>query len=209
MKKLLLLLALGCLWGGGSELWKAVFHGNPVAMNLSTSAAPDLPPYFTLTNVSIEPLDAVYYKQGGIAKALLPVRPAGEKDESPIHVLLATEDPDVLKLKDTPENNKLSVDILKNALAITTTWRAKKQIVGVPDSHNLKDQERQQLIKVQPLLAPDFVIVTEGKGPSAMVGLLALAAGVGFAALLFHLVRDKAPASVATAPPAVAEPPKP
>jgi hypothetical protein len=204
MKKLLFILVLGCFWGGGSELWNALFHSKPVIVEVPANAAPDLPAYFTLANVSIDALDAIYFKQIGEAKAFLPVRPSGAKDDTPIHVLLITTDPEVLKLKDAPEGEKLTVEVLKRALAVTKAWKEKKQVVGVPDRHNMKDKERKKLREVQPLLAQDFVVVTEGDGPSAMVGLLVLGAGVGFAALFLYLSRDKTP----TLAPAGAEPPK-
>lgn len=202
MKKFLLLAIIGCFGSGGVELWNALFHGKPVEIAVPANAAPALPPFFTLTNLSIEALDAIYFKQLGQPKAFVPVRASGAKDDSPIHILLITADPALLKLQDTPENNKLTVDILKDALTVTNAWRAKKQFVGVPDSHSMKDKERQELIKAQPLLAPDFVIVTDGDGPSLAVGVILLAAGVGLVALWVLLGREK-PTSTA-----VAEPPK-
>ena len=40
MKKLLFILVLGCFWGGGSELWNALFHGKPVIVKVPANADP-------------------------------------------------------------------------------------------------------------------------------------------------------------------------
>jgi len=185
-----LMLVFACviilLFGMGAQgIYTAMKNRKPVVMSwedfsrLKPKAA-----WLTLTNCTIDLSSASYqtlrYQNVEIPSELfIPVRSASEKEPVKDTILLATRDPELMKTVREMESQP-SLEELKEWIA-RNTGRVfmRRDVQGlVQFGVELDRGEKRKLAKLQINLAPDFIILEEGKRPeiTQSIGYLALGA---------------------------------
>ncbi len=188
------LVALGALymlWMGGQGMYTSIKNHAP--MELACENYDDVKPnkeWLKLTACELNVLESSYMEENGkVTELFIPARGPGEEEGDPIHVLLATDDRDLLALT----NEMIKLETEAELMAYFAKHRSQlyvtRDVQGlVRYGVDLDDGDRADLKGLDDSLATDFVIVDDGKEPGfgKSLGLLGggsvLLLGIGAAA---------------------------
>lgn len=217
---------LAFLLGGGQNIYTALKDRNITEVSIidfeQTKPSAN---WLKITNGELDVLDAAF-SHGRIDKkpdeVIVPYVPAGSSAEDrKVHVLLKTKNPDLLQfVKDTYDmETRLGSDAseakqAQAAIELLTKHAdklAKEQAInglvefGIDSSSKEKDQIR----KLFPNLAPDFVVVRDGKKPEMGFGIFMLLAGCALGYFMFRPGKTVEPPPLPPTPPPLKPPPLP
>jgi hypothetical protein len=163
------LVGLYLLWTGGQGLYTAVKNREPfqVACQNYGEVRPSQE-WLELTGCSLNLLEASYTETGGsVTELFIPARGENEDgDGTPIHVLVATKDPDLLGIANQLIKIEDETEMMKFAVENGDKMFPTRNVSGlVRYGVDLDDDERSQLKNLDANLSENFVIVDEGKSP--------------------------------------------
>ena len=184
----LLLAGFVFLIHGGTALYSAAINRQPVLVPCDQffrqrpSAL-----WLRVTGCEIDYLNAAYRESNGrLDELFLPIRPPSQPPTSPVTLVVATSDPQVLAIAGTAiGNNRLPdqdayVGMMRR---IVTMLRASKEVEGYARSGFIERlQTRRALAGLAAPLAPDFVVLDLHGRPSLMRP--GIEAGIGLGLLL-------------------------
>jgi len=185
------------LFGMGAQgIYTAVKNRKPVVMSCEEfSRIKPKAAWLALTNCTIDLSSAAYetliYQNVAIPSELfIPVRSASEKEPVKDTVLLATRDPELMKtlreMESQPSEEALKEWIARNVERVFMRRDVKGLVqFGV----ELDTKQRRKLAKLQDNLAPDFIILSEGKKPEFTQSFGYLALGSVFVVISVVMVR--------------------
>ena len=192
------------LFGMGAQgIYTAAKNRKPVVMSwedfsrLKPKAA-----WLAITNCTIDLSSAAYqtlrYQNVEVPSELfIPVRSASEKEPVKDTILLATRDPELMKtvreMESQPSREELKEWIARN----TDRVFMRRDVKGlVQFGVELDGGEKRKLAKLQNNLAPDFIILEEGKRPQITQSIGYLALGAVFVVISVVVVkRGREPAA--------------
>lgn len=194
----LLLVSLVLLAHGGEGLYHAATNRQPVALtcNQLVQQRPRAM-WLRVSGCDIDYLGAGYRESNGhLDELFFPMRPPSQPPTSPIALVVATADPQVLAVAARTIGNNQQPDqetYLVMMLRIVTMLRASKEVDGYARSGIIERlQTRRALAGLSAPLAPDFVALDLHAKPSSVTP--GIEAGVGLALLLAALAsRRRAP----------------
>ena len=194
----LLLVSLVLLAHGGEGLYHAATNRQPVAVtcNQLVQQRPRAL-WLRVSGCDIDYLGAGYRESNGhLDELFFPMRPPSQPPTSPIALVVATADPQVLAIAAKTIGNNQQPDqetYLVMMLRIVTVLRASKEVDGYARSGFIERlQTRRALGGLTSPLAPDFVALDLHAKPSFVTP--GIEAGIGLALLLAALAsRRRAP----------------
>jgi len=204
-----LLLSIVFIIGGGQSLYTSFKDRRPTEVSLESLA--DKKPeakWLKIKGGSLDTISAAYFSAFGAGKAksvyvplvLEETDPRGE----PIHVLVLTEDPKLVKFtNEVRELDKEGTPVTKIhefMLANKDKLRVPRTVQGlVQFGMDSDDRKEQKLRNLFPNLTDDVIIIEEGKKPSMAAGFGSLGAGILIGAIGVLLKNRKS--GSATPPP--------
>jgi hypothetical protein len=194
----LLLVSLVFLAHGGEGLYHAATNRQPVAVtcNQLVQQRPRAL-WLRVSGCDIDYLGAGYRESNGhLDELFFPMRPPSQPPTSPIALVVATSDPQVLAVAAKTIGNNQQPDqetYLVMMLRIVTMLRASKEVDGYARSGVIERlQTRRALAGLTAPLAPDFVALDLHAKPSFVTP--GIEAGIGLVLLLAALAsRRRAP----------------
>ncbi len=173
--------ALYLMWMGGQGLYTSVKNRTP--MELACEHYDDVKPnkeWLRLTGCDLNLMESSYKEENGKAVELfIPARGPGEKEGDPIYVLLATDDEDLLALTNEMMNFETERELMNYFSKHRSKLHFKRDVQGlVRYGVDLDDSDRAELAGLDAALAPDFVIVDDGKDPAFAKSLGFLGGGI-------------------------------
>lgn len=205
----LLLVSLVLIAHGGEGLYHAATNRQPVAVTCS-QLVQQRPRalWLRVSGCDIDYLGAGYRESNGrLEELFFPMRPPSQPPASPIALVVATADPQVLAIAAKTIGNNQQPDqesYLVMMLRIVTMLRASKEVDGYARSGFIERlQTRRALAGLTAPLAPDFVVLDLHAKPSLVIP--AITVGIGLALLLAALAlrRRRPRAAVVDEPMAV------
>lgn len=195
MKFFLFFVSIALIWGGGQALYTNATNLEPSEYSFSNyiTEKPQQK-WLTLTNCELNLLDASYFSYFGATEATeiyIPVKSPDAGKMEFTHVLLASKDPEMLRvyneLMSMEDESQIIVYTLQNRDSIFI----QKDLTGlVRFGIELDDEDRQELQDLNENLASDFVIIDEGLKPDWSHAAL-LPAGLLLLAWIFGLIGKK------------------
>jgi hypothetical protein len=178
------------LWSGGQGLYTALKNREPFQVACQNYG--DVKPsreWVALTGCSLSLMEASYIESGGTVEELfIPARGEGQEEGAPIHVLVATKDPDLLAAANQLIKIEDETELMKFAVEHHEQMFRTKDVTGlVRYGVDLDDSDRAKLKSLDATLAENFVILDDGRSPGYgrslgfMTGgaLLVIVTGVG------------------------------
>jgi hypothetical protein len=166
---LAILGGLYLLWAGGQGIYTAATNREPfqVACGSYGEVKPSSE-WLELTGCSLSLMEASYTEvDGKVVELFIPARGENSQEGSTVHVLVATKDATLLSLA----NQLISI---QDEQALMTFAMQNGQVMGtqrdvrglVRYGVDLDDDEAAQLKNLDSTLAPDFIILDDGKEPA-------------------------------------------
>ena len=185
MKFLLVILAAACIWIGAQGLLSAVSFGTPAEYTIEEfiSKRPG-EEKVTLTGVQMDISLAIYASSGKSKNYYVAARPAEWTAKEQIHLLIAVQDPEILKV--IHELEEIEVE-LQDEFMLENSDRVfvEKSITGRLRGHGGLDEDvENNLRKFETNLAQDFFVLEE-KGRPNWFRIACLPAGLGILGFLF------------------------
>lgn len=201
---LLIIITLGLLWGGGQEIYTSIRNQKPLVMTCQEYL--DQRPsseWVTLTDARLDFLNSAVLKSklGDRTKEVfIPLKGKNDNPERAIQLLLASDSAETISLMDTMsvalEKAKTPADVSPDILE---KFREVKTVSGlIRFGINADSRTEEKLAKLGLPLAADYVMLNEGKSPSAVTGLIMFGLGL---LLVGYQVRKALAAPNDTAPP--------
>lgn len=183
--------ALYMMWMGGQGLYTSIKNRAP--MELACENYDEVKPnkeWLKLTGCELNVLESSYMETGGkVTELFIPARGPGDEEGDPIHVLVATKDRELLSLANDMMKLENEAELMTYFAQHADKLYLRRDVQGlVRYGVALDDDDRADLEGLDETLAPDFVIVDDGKEPGfgKSVGLLGggtvLLLGIGAAA---------------------------
>jgi hypothetical protein len=168
----LLLVSLVFLAHGGEALYHATTNRQPAIVTCDQFVRhPPNALWLRVTGCNVDDLGAGYRESNGrLDELFLPMRPLSQPPTSPVALVVATNDPQVLAFAGTTIGNNQQPD--QDAYAgmmrrIVTMLRASKEVEGYARSGVIERlQSRRALAGLTAPLAPDFVVLDLHARPS-------------------------------------------
>ena len=156
------------LWAGGQGLYTVAKNRKP--FEVSCQSYPQVQPsqeWLELTGCSLSLLDASYTEtSGSVTELFIPARGESDAEGSPVHVLVATKDPELLGLANQLVKIEDQGEMMRFSLEHGDRMFPTRDVTGlVRYGVDLDDDERAQLQGLDDALAENFVILDEGKEP--------------------------------------------
>ena len=185
------------LFGMGAQgIYTAVQNGKPVVMSCEDfSRIKPKATWLALTNCTIDLSSAAYqtliYRNVEVPSELfIPVRSAAEKEPVKDTVLLATRDPELMKTLREMESQASREDLKEWIARNTDRVFMRRDVKGlVQFGVELDARQKRKLAKLQDNLAPDFIILEDGKRPEVTQSIGYLALGAVFVVISVVVVR--------------------
>lgn len=177
-------IALGLLWGGGQGLYTGLMNLSPTEMTAADySAKKPKALWLKLKDCKLDlPRAAVhcYLLSDTINELFIPVRVEDpEGSGKAIQVLFATKDHALIDTAQKIKALKTKEDAVAFALAHADELYPRRTISGlIRYGIELDDSERAKLASLNQRLAPDFVILDDGKSPELAFSIMAFASGL-------------------------------
>jgi len=193
------------LFGLGVQgIYTAIKNRNPIAMSCDEySRSKPKASWLVITNCVLDLSDAAYetlkYQNVEVPTQLfIPVRSATGKRSANDTILLATRDPELMKtlreIESVPSPEELKEWLARNADRVLV----RRDVRGlVQFGAELDTKNRRKLARLQDNLAPDFIILEEGRKPEfkQSIGYLALGTVMVVVSIVFvRRSREPAPA---------------
>jgi hypothetical protein len=170
-------MQLGCLvafgacylmWMGGQGMYTSIKNRTP--MELACENYDDVKPnkeWLKLTGCELNLLESSYMERSGkVVELFIPARGPGEEEGDPIHVLLATDDRELLALANEMMKLETDAQLMSYFAKHRDQLYLRRDIEGlVRYGVDLDDDDRDDLQGLDESLAPGFVIVDDGKRP--------------------------------------------
>ena len=176
------LAILALLIIGGQGVYVALKNPEPLEITVADYLAkkPNAE-WMTLKDAEICLAQAAYKARlGRVAEVFIPIRPVGESMDTPVHILLSSEDPAVaaalkaLSKSSAPINKKVDA-----ASQQADKLFMRQDITGLTRYGILYDLfMRARLAKLNMNLAEDFVILNDGEAPNFTVNVCMVGAGL-------------------------------
>jgi len=164
---ILLLFAMGA-----QGIYSALKNRHPAAMSCEEFArTKPRATWLAITNCVLDLQDASYgtliYQNVEVPTELyIPVRSANAREQTKDHVLLMTRDPELMKLLREMESQASKADLDLWLARNTDRLHVRREVKGlVQFGVDLNAKARRKLARLQDNLAPDFIILEEGKEP--------------------------------------------
>lgn len=160
--------ALYLIWSGGQGLYIAAKNRTPA--ELACENYDEVMPskeWLKLTGCTLDVLESSYMEEGGrIVELFIPARGAGEQEGDTIYVLVATKDETLLYLSNQMLKIEDEAEAMRFYAANSRVLMATRDVEGlVRYGVDLDDSDRDKLAGLDATLAPNFVILDEGKKP--------------------------------------------
>jgi len=160
--------ALYMMWMGGQGLYTSIKNRAP--MELTCGSYDEVKPnkeWLKLTGCELNVLESSYMEENGkVTELYIPARGPGEEEGDTIHVLLATDDKDLLALTNEMIQLESEAELMSYFAKYRSQLYTTRDIQGlVRYGVNLDDSDRSDLQGLDDTLAPDFVIVDDGEAP--------------------------------------------
>jgi hypothetical protein len=160
--------ALYLIWSGGQGLYAVVKNRTPA--EIPCGDYEDVMPsqeWLRLTGCSLDVLDSSYMENNGrIVELFIPARGRGGREGDVIYVLVATKDETLLSVANRMMEIEDEAEAMRFYLENRGTLTATRDVEGlVRYGVDLDDDHREQLAGLDSTLAPNFVILDEGKKP--------------------------------------------
>ncbi len=176
------LAAMGLLWLGCQGVYVALRNPDPLKITVAKYIAkkPDAE-WMTLQEGQMSLLEAAYKARvGKISEIYIPVRPAGESLDAPIHILLSTSDPAVVEAL---QNLSRSPGPVQKKIVAASRQAdqlfMRQDITGLTRYGLFFDfLMHARLAALRLNLAPDFIIVDDGAAPSLYFSLCQIGCGL-------------------------------
>jgi hypothetical protein len=156
------------LWAGGQGLYTVAKNRKPFEVSCQSYAqVRPSQEWLELTGCSLSLLDASYTETSGtVTELFIPARGESDAEGAPIHVLVATKDPELLGLANQLVKIEDQGEMMRFSLEHSDKMFPTRDVRGlVRYGVDLDDDERAQLKGLDDALAENFVILDEGKEP--------------------------------------------
>lgn len=207
-KWILLLAGFGLLVHGGQDVYEGVTHRAPTRMTMDQFLR-EKPNegWFHLQGCFLDVADgSVQTESGEVTSVYVPVYSVNDPKQDAIHLLLSTNDPQILSTiaeaakqpaRMTPAQTLAYAFKNKNRL-----W-VKRDVEGmIQFGLDSDDKTNGKLTDINKTLAPDWVILEDGKKPAPGLGALEMLGGLALGAgAIFLLTRKKPPLPFVPMPP--------
>jgi len=175
----LFFVVIALLWGGGQSLYTALLNRTPTVVSISEYGK-NRPKahWLRLTDCRLSLADSLYRKKySSIDELYIPLR--ASRDAGPIHVLLATKDAGLLAAFQELQACKSAEEVVKVYAKHNDKLTQRQSVQGlIRFGIDLKDKDWNKLASLEKSLAPDFVLLDEGKEPSLGLGIGLLIPGL-------------------------------
>lgn len=189
------LCIIGLLIIGGQGVYVALKNDEPLEISVADYIAkkPNAE-WLRLKDSQVSLMEAAYKARlGKVSEVYIPVRAAGESMDAPVHILLCTQNQDVvaslkaLSQSSAPVQTKMDV-----ASRQADRIFMRQDVTGLTCYGILYDIfMRYRLAGLNLKLADDFVILDDGAAPSLLTSLCMLGGGlIIWMVMLFHSVSD-------------------
>ena len=184
-KIILFLFLVALLWGGGTNVYHAVYYRTPPVTTLARTPASALPTFVTLRDITFE-VDHLLKLKLGTEILFIPIKAKGAPKDSQYTALIQTSAPELLAAltSQTPEATKL-----------LATLAQRTEVSGRVSRRSGSDRQVKEIRKVLPLVSEEVVIIDEGATPALVQGIIMLTLGTGFVALAVAGAFKKVPHS--------------
>jgi len=174
--------AIGLLIVGGQGAYVALKNPDPLEITMTSYSAkqPDAE-WMTLKEAQVSLVEAAYKARlGNVSEVFIPVRATGEATDTPVHILLSTNDPAVLAaLKEMSQSGTTVQKKVDAASRQAGKLFMQKDITGLTRYGFFYDKVmRYRLAKLGMKLADDFVILNEGAAPDLLMSLIMVGGGL-------------------------------
>ena len=169
----LLIVTIALLWGGGQTLYTALSNRQPTKMSMAEYAkTKPKAEWLELSDCNLAITEGMHSeKYGTVQEIYIPLYAPTDKGTDKIVALLATKEQTLMNLYQATSTLKTD-DAYRQWLATHKDQLFKKTVRGlVRFGIDLKDNDRSKLASLEKSLAPDFIIIDDGKEPSMMMGL--------------------------------------
>ena len=197
----------GCLWSGGEGLYLALENQTPTTLSYDDlSRGRPTAKWLMLTNCVLAVHDSAYRVtksedhngSGRVTEAFVPVRGAGETNESRPRAVLATKDPQILSTLDRLRritNESEYVDFLARHGSFLTLQRPVSGMVSVGAGET---GSRSSLSGSGRSLAGDYILLSEGSRPSVARSLGLVLLGLLLSVGTLIVARNESPEEIKT-----------
>jgi len=188
----LIVITLGMLWVGGQGLYTALMNRKPTVMSYDDYLKNKPKVYWLqLTNCFLSLPDAsCVTRMRVITEVYAPVHSLNEPAGARILVLVATKAPEVLSLARELDNLTSKKEAEQFMEKNRDRLFPKKDVQGlVRFGLDLKSEEHSQLAALDKDLAPDFIIVDDGKKPEFATSLGLFLAGLAIPLVMLKIFR--------------------
>ena len=193
LKSALVLLGLLLLAIGGEGVYQAATSRPQATLPCDEIARePQRAKWVRITGCSVDYLGAGYYRESGgrVSELFLPVRPALEPKTTPVAIVVATRDPEVIALLQAtvgggqePSQETFLVMMLR----IVTKLAVSRDVEGyAPGGIAGYQQARRARVALNAPLAPQFIVIDLHAEPSFMMH--GIVAGTGLTLLVLGLL---------------------
>jgi hypothetical protein len=183
-------LAVFLLWSGGQGAYTAITNWNPTRMSCQDylRQRPDAE-WLQLERCAVNLIEGSYFERNGkIEELFMPLRAAEEQESDKgqkVQMLLASKDPELLRLAQQLKDIKDQGEFLRLAVEKRDQIYAQRSVEGlVRFGVDLDKDDREKLANLDKELAPDFLILDEGKRPSFGTSLAMVGGGLVVGVLL-------------------------
>ena len=180
---LIFIVIIGMLfWAGGQGLYVSLTNRTPTVLSYDDYAKSNSKAsWLAITNCMLDLADASYRTTSGSTvptELYIPVTGLGDKSDQ-VRVLLATKSSRMILALAELENKKTESEAL--------AWMMKNHELAFPKNGvkglvrfglDMKEKDRSKLLKLQPNLTKDFIILDDGQEPSLVKSLGMIAGGV-------------------------------
>ena len=176
------LIAMGLLIVGFQGVYIALKNPEPLEITVADYIAkkPDAE-WLKLQEAQVSLVEAAYKARlGKVTEIFIPVRPAGESMEAPVHLLLSTDDKAVVAALQKLSQSSGSMNKKVDAAARQADKLFMRQDVYGLTRHGifLDSLMRARLSLLDMKLAQDFVIINDGAAPNGWVHLAMVGGGL-------------------------------
>lgn len=185
IQKFLFFAFLGFTIFGGHSIWVGVRNREPVQIDVPSLAfGTNQSSWLVVKDCEYIALDGVGWTNRLITsfqEVFIPVRANARDTNSPVPLLIATRDREIVEALNTLQRADGFVEKLKLLAETPALTFVKRDVTGLVRSRlELTDDDLQAYRTAFPTLIESFVILDEGESPSAIKGFLMLGCGFFF-----------------------------
>ncbi len=210
-----IIITIALLWGGGQALYTALKNSKPLEIDVETyiKTRPDAE-WVTLTNGSmnrIESVSSVSKLGKTVTEVFTPLRPVGQADTEPVHILISSKDSaskDLVKAMSDAGSDPAAISrFLKTHGASLETQKPVSGLVKFGIDADSRTRDKLNAVK-DLKLSPGFVIIADGEKPSLVLGLVMTGLGLIVGFFVLRRLAGGSGSSTSSPPPLPGQPPK-